>query len=473
MKFAFATSFITYFVLLFAVGAYFKKKNSSASEDLILGNRSLNFWVTALSAQASDMSAWLFMAFPMSVYAGGMPQVWVVLALVFGMYANWQYIAPRLRAQTEALQALTLSTFFERRFKDTSGQLRFITGLIALLYLTYYLAAGMISIGFLFESLFEINYVVGLLVSVSVVVGYTFIGGLVSVAWVDLFQALFLMVAIMIVPILGYFHVGGMTAIEQAAHKAQISLNLFQIDSWREILLPFFGWGLGYFGMPHIITKFMAIKNTKDLVKSKYVGISWQLLTLIGSMGVGLVSIAYFRNGIDNAELIFVELTKHLFHPLTASIVLCGIVAATISTMDSQILTAASFASEDVLPKILKRCNLRFSTTVLFRSAAILIAACSFWIALSRSSTIMDTVYFAWAGLGSSFAPLVIAALYFPKVTNRGALCGVLTGGIVSALWPTINGFLINYDILGPIPSMIPGFGLNCAALWLGSREKA
>lgn len=468
MKLAFASAFITYFSILFMIGAYIKKKNKVASQDLVLGGRSLNFWVTSLSAHASDMSAWLFLAFPASFYMGGLPQIWFALSLVVGMYVNWIYIAPRLRIQTEALSASTLSTFFERHFKDESGRLRLVTGLIALLFLTNYLAAGMIAIGALFESIFAIDYVIGLLVSVGVVVGYTFIGGFVSVAWVDLFQAIFLLAAIVLVPALSYSLVGGINAIELAAKKAQVSLNILDVTSWKDIVLPFFGWCLGYFGMPHIITKFMAIKNPGEFKKCMYVGITWQILTLTAAVSVGLVGIAFFQNGITNPELIFVELTKHLFHPLLAGFVLCGIVAATISTMDSQILTSASFASEDVLPKIVKR----FSPTTLFRFSVVAIAACSFWIALSRSATIMDTVYYAWAGLGSSFAPLVIASLYCPSVTKRGALWGVLTGGIVSALWPSINLYLIQAGIIGAIPSMIPGFGLNCLAMYLGSKSE-
>ncbi len=466
MKLAFASAFITYFALLFMIGAYIKRKNKVASLDLVLGGRSLNFWVTSLSAHASDMSAWLFLAFPASFYMGGLPQIWFALSLVVGMYINWIYIAPRLRVQTEALSASTLSTFFERKFKDDSGYLRLVTGLMALLFLTYYLAAGMIAIGALFESIFELNYIIGLLVSVGVVVGYTFIGGFVSVAWVDLFQALFLLVAIVLVPALSYNLVGGFEAIQLAAKKAQVSLNVFDIASWKDIVLPFFGWLLGYFGMPHIITKFMAIKNPNEFKKCMYVGISWQVITLTAAVFVGLVGIAFFKNGIENSELIFVELTKHLFHPLMAGFVLCGIVAATISTMDSQILTSASFASEDVLPRFVKG----FSKTTLFRFSVLAIAACAFWVALSRSATIMDTVYYAWAGLGSSFAPLVIASLYCTKVTKQGALWGVLTGGIASAVWPSVNLYLIQADIIGAIPAMIPGFGLNCFAMYLGSK---
>jgi sodium/proline symporter len=247
-------------------------------------------------------------------------------------------------------------------------------------------------------------------------------------------------------------------------------MNLFQITSYSEVLLPLFGWGLGYLGMPHIITKFMAIDKTKNLRKSMYVGISWQILSLLASLGTGLVSIAFFQHGIENAELVFVELAQTLVNPLIAAAALCGILAATISTMDSQILVASTFAAEDLLHKLKWTKNIGRET--LFRIAVILISSAAFIIALSRNATIMDTVYYAWAGLGASFAPLVLAALFLKRIPASYAIAGLLVGGLLSAIWPTCNAYLFNLDLLPVIPSLIPGFGINMMILMVGSFSK-
>lgn len=470
MKFIFAVICTVYFALLFSIGLFFKRKYSSQASDLLLANRSLNFWVTALSAHASDMSAWLFMAFPMSVYFGGMPQAWIILSLVAGMYASWTLIAPRLRHETELLGCMTVTSFFEKKFNDASGRLRVIAGALAVLFLTYYLSAGMISVGFLAESIFQLPYVTGLFFAVLVVMGYTFIGGFLSVAWVDLFQALFLLGTIITIPLIALYHLGGTSVIFEAAQRQHISMNLFQVSSYQEVLLPLFGWGLGYLGMPHIITKFMAIDKTKNLRKSMYVGISWQILSLLASLGTGLVSIAFFQNGIENAELVFVELAQTLVNPVVAAAALCGILAATISTMDSQILVASTFAAEDLLHKL--KWTKAIGRQTLFRIAVVLISAAAFTIALSRNATIMDTVYYAWAGLGASFAPLVLGALFFKRIPAPYAIAGLLSGGLLSAIWPTCNAYLFSIDLLPVIPSLIPGFGINMLILTVGSFSK-
>jgi len=332
---------------------------------------------------------------------------------------------------------------------------------VLLFFTTYYLAAGLISCGFLFGSLFEMNYYVGITIAMSVMVGYTFIGGFISVAWADLFQAIFLLCAITLVPALAFFEIGGLPHIVLAAQEAEISMS--PISSLKEMLYPLLGWGLGYFGMPHILVKFMGIKNVKDLKKSKYLGISWQILVLTSAAFVGILGVAYFKGGISNPELVFVEMCKQLFSPLAAGLVLCGLLAATISTMDSQILVCASSLTEDIckyfIPQLQGKREVLF-----FRASVIAVAIIAYTISLGQNSTIMDTVYYAWSGLGCSFGPLLLATIYSKKVSYNGALFGIVTGALTAALWPTINAYL--FPTSEAIPSMIIGFPLSMCVIF-------
>ncbi len=468
---ALSFAFIIYFTLLFGV-AIISKARSKDSHDLILGNRSLNFWVTALSAHASDMSSWLFLAFPVSIYLGGIPQCWIAIALVTGMFLNWHCIAPRIRKTTEALEASTLSAFFAKRFPKRGTLIRITTTAACLLFLTYYLSAGMIGVGLVFESLFHIDYFFGLLFATGVVIGYTFIGGFVSVAWADLFQAIFLLIVIMAVPIFAIYDMGGVATFISKMGAFHIELNPFGSSiTWKEIVMPFFAWGLGYFGMPHIITKFMAIDNPAELVKSKYVGLTWQILSLTASASCGLIAILFFDAPLANPESLFIEMSKQLFSPAVIGFAMCGIVAATVSTMDSQILVAASMVSEDLLEPIFSRPTESLKKC-LFRIAVVAIASIALLIASSKNATIMETVYYAWAGLGSSFSPLMISALYSNRVTANGAIAGIVSGFLVSATWPSINILLTSANLLGEIPSMIPGFLISLISIWTFSLQE-
>ncbi len=467
MKTEYWISFVVYFSLLFIVAFSVRKKHAS-SKDMLLGNRKLNFWVTALSAQASDMSSWLFMAFPMSIFIGGMPLAWTALSLIVGMYCTWTFVAPKLRVVTEEYNCYTLSSYFAKRYGDPKNYLRTISSLLLLVFMTYYLAAGLIGIGFLFGSLFGMDYYLGILIALVVMVAYTFVGGFVSVAWADLFQGIFLLITIMIVPALALPYVGGFESIQQAAAQARISLDLFSLNgesSIQDILIPLLGWGLGYFGMPHILIKFMGIKHASELKKARNLGISWQILALGAAIAVGLVAIPFFKDGIQNPELIFVEMVKVLFHPLGAGLVMCGVLAATISTMDSQLLVGASSITEDLYKNILQPKLGSKKEVVVFRISVLALSLIAFWIALGKNMTIMDTVYFAWAGLGSCFGPLLLASLYSEKPNYYGAIAGILTGGFATIFWPACNAWLGCVPIL----SMIIAFPLSLAMIFVVS----
>lgn len=468
MHFYYVISFFVYFFILLCIGLYFHKKQTS-STDFILGSRSLNFWLTALSAHASDMSAWLFMAFPAAVYVGGLPKTWIAWGLIIGMFINWQFIATRLRSATEKYNANTLSTFFERRFNDNSGTIRLLTAVIALFFLASYVAAGLIAMGLLFESVFGINYYLGLSVAMFVVVIYTLIGGFVTVAWTDLFQALFLMAVIIFVPLYAYFQIpNGWQAIKEAAASLSIPLTLVKDTSLISFMeLIFLGtWGLGYFGQPHIVTKFMGIKNVNDMYKSKYIGMTWLILTLLGATGVGLIGIAFFKNQLSDPQLVFVNMVPQLFHPFFAGFILCAILAANMSTMDSQILVCASIISEDFYKGILKKKASPKELLFISRLGLVLTAIIALIIAYNKSATVLDAVRYAWAGLGCSFGPLMLIALYSKTANKYGAIAGILTGSLIAATWQTYSKELFGHEI----PAEVPSFACSLLSIYFVSK---
>ena len=323
--------------------------------------------------------------------------------------------------------------------------------------------------GLLFESVFGINYYIGLSVAMFVVVIYTLIGGFVTVAWTDLFQALFLMAAIIFVPAYAYFQLpnGWHTIVETAAAQG-IPLSLTADATPLSILEMIFlaTWGLGYFGQPHIVTKFMGIRDVKDMYKSKYIGMTWLVFTLLGATAVGLIGIAYFQNQLHDPQLVFINMVSQLFHPLVAGFILCAILAANMSTMDSQILVCASIISEDFYKGIFKRSASPKELLFISRLGLVLTAAIALVIAYNKSSTVLDAVRYAWAGLGCSFGPLMLMSLYSKTVNRYGAIAGILTGGIIAATWQTYSKQLIGIEI----PAEVPAFAVSLLSIYFVSK---
>lgn len=451
------SAFFVYFCILLVIGLVAYRKQTS-DVDFILGNRSLNFWLTALSAHASDMSAWLFMAFPAAIFIGGFNQMWLAFGLVAGMFFNWHCVAERLRRATEKYESYTLSTYFERRFGDKSGVIRILTALMAIVFLTTYLSAGLIAMGLLFESIFGVDYYVGITIATLVGVIYTFSGGFVTVAWTDLFQAIFLLAVIILVPIVAFFHIpGGFSSIEAMAHSKQIVLSILpdaSVTSILSVIFLAFGWGLGYFGQPHIVTKFMGIKRPEEMYKSKYLGITWQVMALIAAAAVGFIGIGFFPQGLENSELVFVNMVQTLFNPFFAGIILCGLIAANMSTMDSQILVCASVLSEDFYKHMVRKKASPMELLMASRISVVIVSVVALLLAFDKNTTVLAVVSYAWSGLGCAFGPLVLSSLYSKSTNKYGAIAGILTGGVLAGLWPVLNPHITTMAI----PSMIPGF---------------
>lgn len=461
-------AFFVYFAILLTLGLIFHRRQTSDTE-FILGNRSLNFWLVALSAHASDMSAWLFMAFPMTIFVMGMSRAWIGLGLLLGMFFNWQFVAPKLRRMTERYHAYTLASFFEKRFSDRSGMIRLLSAVMMLIFLTHYLSAGMIAMGMLFESAFGVPYLLGIAIALIVAVIYTMVGGYVTVAWTDLFQGIFLLFMVCLVPTVAFFALpNGFATIRAAATEKQISLSILSIDSFANLYTIVFlalGWGLGYFGMPHVLTKFMGLRDPNEMYKSKWVGTLWQLIALSAAAFVGVVGIGFFSH-LANPELVFIEMTKALFHPFFAGLILCGILAANMSTMDSQILVCASVMSEDLYKRWWRPAAKEETLLRVSRIGVGIVALVAFLLAMNQNATVLGTVLYSWSGLGSSFGPLVLMSLYYGKTTRFGAIAGILTGGIVVLIWPSLNPYLFSLEVL----PMVPGFSCSLLMIWLFSK---
>lgn len=456
-----------YFAVLVTIGLCSSKKNTT-EKDFVLGNRKLNYWVTAISAHADDMSSWLFMAVPTAVFIAGPHKLWIGIGLIFGMFLNWQFIAPGLRRQTEKYDSATLATFFERRFGDRTGIIRNVSAVVILFFMTYYLSSGLVATGRLFESLFAINYYIGITVAIFIVISYVLVGGFISVAWTDFVQGIFLLAMIMLVPIVAFFHIDGIASILAAAHAKGVPLTFFPDFSFRSYFAIFSllaGWGLGYFGQPHILTKFMGIQHPSELKKSKYLGMSWQILAISSAAAVGFIGMAFFPNGLEKPEMVFVEMTTLLFAPFVAAFIICGIFSANMSTMDSQLLVCATVLSEDFYRHVLNKKASSKEMVYASRVGVLLVAFIAFFLAWGQSATIMSIVEYAWSGLGSSFGPLVLTALYSKKANYYGAIAGILTGGLVAATWPMVNPLLTTLEVV----PMVPGFFCSLAAIHLVS----
>lgn len=442
---------LCYLAILALVGFFSYKKHLSAT-DFIIGSRSLNYWLTALAAHASDMSSWLFMGYPAAIFVSGMFGAWAGIGLIVFMYLNWQFIAPKIRVATEQYNSLTFSSFFESRLADTSGLIRVFTAIMALFFYTIYISAGLVGLGILIETLFGIPYFWGILIGIAVVVPYVFTGGYVTLAWIDLFQGLFLMCVIIAVPFYLLPQVGGWEGIGQALTTKQLSSSLFPDFSgatWFQILCAAGGWGLGYFGQPHIVTKFMGIRNIHEITKSKCIGMTWMVLSLTAATIVGLVGIAFFKQGLSDPEQIFVQMVRLSFHPFIIGFVLCAVLAATINAMSSQVLVLSSSIAEDFYKRLFRKNATSAELLIVSRAGVIFVALLAYLIAFAKISSIYGLVFYAWSGLGSSFGPLLILSLYSKKINKYGAWSGIVAGGVIAAIWPYFSK---------EIPTMLPAF---------------
>jgi sodium/proline symporter len=468
-------TFIAYFIILLAIGFGFYRRSSSI-EDYLLGGRGMGSWVTAFSAQASDMSGWLLMGLPGAIYLGGMGQVWIAVGLFVGTVLNWVLVSARLRVYTQKINAITLPCFFEARFRDPTGLLRIVSAIIILIFFAIYASSGLVATGLLFESTFGVKYSIAVVIGGFVIIAYTFLGGFMAVCWTDLLQGALMVFAIVVVPLLTYNRAGGIDAISKAMALKNISSDLLpEADSLPVafcMIISSMAWGLGYFGQPHILVRFMSIKSVRKLKRSMTIAIVWVLLSLSGAVFVGFIGIAIYDNLTGGEqEKVFIYMIRDLFNPWFGGILLAAIFSAIMSTIDSQLLVSSSALSEDFYCKAIKKQASEKEIVLVGRACVIIISIIALVMALDRDNTILGIVSYAWGGFGAAFGPLVLFALFSRKTSWQSALAGMVTGTVVLVLWKQIGLGDKMYEI-------VPGFVANCLTIltinfFIGQKDRS
>lgn len=457
-------AFILYFVLVLAVGLFFFLKQKGGSDEYFLGGRQLNSWVTALSAQASDMSGWLLMGLPGSVFAFGLGKVWIAVGLAIGTYLNWLFVAGRLRRFSKAANdSITIPSYLQNRFMTQSPALRYISAIIFFICFTVYAASAFKAGGTLFSTVFSLDYQVGLAVCAVIIVLYTFMGGFLAVCWTDFVQGLMMLAAILALPILGLAAINGFpTEMVGTAYMSVLPDGKLTYTSAADIISGL-AWGLGYLGMPHILIRFMAIKNSSMIKKSRRIATVWVLLALAGAVLVGLVGKAYIPD-LANSETVFIEMARRLCPGFIAGILLSAIMAASMSTADSQLLVAASAVTEDMYKPLMKGKATEKGALWVGRCVVVIIAIGAWIIAANpNSGNIMTLVENAWAGFGSAFGPVILLSLYWRRITYKGALVGIVGGAATMVCW------LLFAKAATGIYELLPGFVVGLLCVIIGS----
>ncbi|MDP0493789.1 MAG: sodium/proline symporter PutP [Fusobacterium sp. JB021] len=458
-------TFVVYLIFLVGVGIYFYKKTESA-EDYLIGGRGMGSWVTALSAQASDMSGWLLMGLPGAVYSSGMSQIWVVVGLAVGTYLNWRYVAPKLRVQTEETKTMTLPNFLSEKLGDKTGTIRIFSAAIVLFFFTVYSASGLVASGKLFESILGIDYKVAVLIGVGTIVFYTFMGGYLACCWTDFFQGSLMFLAILVVPGLAYVKGGGMAEIQMAAQAKEISLSVFKSGNIGTLaIISSLAWGLGYFGQPHILSRFMSVKGLKELAQARKIAMVWVIISLMGAMAIGITGIAVFKDIAEiggDSERVFIYMITKLFNPWVGGILLAAILSAIMSTIDSQLLVSSSTLSEDFY-KFIKKNATEKEIMWTGRFGIIIISAIATVMAMNPSTKILAMVSYAWGGFGGVFGPAIIATLYVKGLNWRSVFSGMLIGTITLILWKTIGYGAYLYEI-------VPAFAINAIVITITEK---
>ncbi|GAA1360348.1 sodium/proline symporter PutP [Arthrobacter rhombi] len=465
---------IVYLAAMLGIG-YFAFRQTKDLDDYMLAGRGLKPGVAALSAGASDMSGWLLLGLPGAIYVSGLVEAWIAIGLTIGAWLNWKFVAPRLRSYTEVSQnAITIPSFFEKRLKDNSHILRIAASLIILVFFTFYVSSGMVAAGKFFESSFGWPYLIGMVAVAVVTLAYTLFGGFLGATLTDVAQGLLMFAALIAVPIVGVIATGGIGATMEGIRNAKPgALNLFDglgvgpTGIWILGIVSAAAWGLGYFGQPHIIVRFMALRTPADAKAGRRIGISWMAISALGAVATALVGIAYFAGDpakeITDPETVFLLLSQIFFHPFIAGLVLAAVLAAVMSTISSQLIVSSSALVEDLYNIVGKESTAK-KQVALGRTGVLVIAVIAFLIALDRDASVLQLVSFAWAGFGAAFGPLVILSLYWRKLTSVGALSGMIVGAATVFVWgkiPALHDFL--YEI-------VPAFALNLIVAVIVSR---
>ena len=449
-------SFSIYMIAMVGIGVYFYVKTKDLS-DYVLGGRGLGPGVAALSAGASDMSGWLLLGLPGMMYVDGIVGSWIAVGLIAGAFLNWHYVAKPLRVFTQHLDdAITIPDYFSNRFQDRGNVLRVVTAIVILIFYTLYTSSGLVGGAKLFEATFDMSYQNALVAGSLVIVSYTFLGGYNAVSWTDLFQGILMMLALVVTPFVVVFELGGFEQALGAVRAVDATnLDLFKGASFISIF-SLLAWGLGYFGQPHILVRFMSIRHEKEVKKAKHIGMSWMIFSVLGSLGTGLFGLAYVAGtGVDLAdpEKIFITLSQLLFNPWISGFLLAAILAAIMSTIDSQLLVSSSVLTRDLYNVLFRKDASNKELVWVSRATVILIAVIAWYLSTDQNSSVLKLVSYAWAGFGAAFGPLVILSLYNKNVTRNGAIAGMISGAGTVIIWKQLTGGI--FDLYELLPAFI------------------
>lgn len=434
-------AFVIYLGIMIYVGLRNASKNNS-SADFFLGGRKVGPWVTALSAEASDSSAWLLMGLPGLCYLGGVQEsIWTAVGLIVGTYLSWLFVAKPLRKCSITFgDSITIPEFLSNRFKDKSHILSIVSVIFIVLFFTIYTASGFVACAKLFNSVFGLNYHAGLAIGLVVILCYTITGGYTAVCTTDFLQGSLIFIAFIISTLVVVFSIGGVgdsiNVFKNFQELAGTELKAF--DGMG--IISALAWGLGYFGMPHIIVRFMGIRSNSEVGKARRIGIIWMIISYIGAILIGTLGTVYLKKfGITldsvSAETVFSETMKNMYPAFIAGIFLCAILAASMSTADSQLLAASSAVSQDIFKGLIKKNAEEKEVMIISRFTVFLIALIALLLSLNPKSSIFNLVSFAWSGFGGTFGPLILLSLYWKRTTAPGAIAGLICGGITDVVW--------------------------------------
>ena len=475
-------SLAMYFIVMLGIGLYAYKQSTDDVSGYMLGGRNLSPSVAALSAGASDMSGWLLMGLPGAMYLFGLSKVWIAIGLVLGAWANYFLVAPRLRVYTEkANDSITIPDYFANRFDDNKNILRVISAIVIIVFFTLYTSSGVVAGGKLFENSFNMSYEMGLYITTGVVVLYTLFGGFLAVSLTDFVQGCIMFISLLAVPIATFTMLDQpvMDTLANARYDLLLSspkeseIHSLNMMDWFAggstiAIISAMAWGLGYFGQPHIIVRFMSVRSVKDMPTMRRVGMSWMTLSAIGAVLTGLFGAAYMLENqmpIDDKETIFLVLSELIFHPLIAGFLLAAILAAIMSTISSQLLVCSSSLTEDFYKIYLNRSASQKELVLVGRISVILVALFAIYLAYDRNSSILDLVSNAWAGFGAAFGPLVLLSLYWKRMNLQGAISGMVVGAATVLFWIyapiTVDGQALSAIIY----EIVPGFILSTIAI--------
>ncbi len=458
-------TFAAYLAVMLALGIVAYRSTNNLS-DYVLGGRRLGPGVAALSAGASDMSGWLLLGLPGAVYVSGLSELWIGVGLVVGAFLNWVFVAGRLRRFTVlAHDSLTIPDFLEHRFGDRTRLLRLISAVVILVFFTLYISAGLVGGGLLFQSSFGMEYQTAVWVGAIVIISYTFLGGFLAVSWTDFAQGILMFLTLLVVPMFVVVLVGGWGSVQVEVVSVDPSHTAILKGMTFMGMISLLAWGLGYFGQPHILARFMALRSERDVPRATLIGMTWMVLALVGAIATGYLGIAYFADApLADGETVLIELIRALFNPWVAGVLMAAILAAIMSTIDSQLIVSASAITNDFYRRMVRPGASATELVWVSRAAVIGVSGIALYLAMDPEAGVLDLVAYAWGGFGAAFGPVIILSLYWSRMNRNGALAGMVVGALTVIVWKELSGGV--FDVY----ELLPGFIFATVAIVIVSQ---